>query len=91
MSAGETAAIALLELGMNSGLGSASAIATVPLADNAVPYNLVSTYSTCNICCISIYRYIHDDLHILELLDDSKPSKSGCQKTQSWEGSITAW
>ena len=43
MLAGGTAAIALLELGMNPGLGSASAIAAVPLADNAVPYNLVST------------------------------------------------
>ena len=43
MSSGGIAAIALLELGMNPGLGLASAIAAVPPADTAAPYNLVST------------------------------------------------
>ena len=43
MLAGGTAAIAMLELGMNPGLGSASAIAAVPPANTAVSYNLVST------------------------------------------------
>ena len=43
MSPGGTAAIALLELGMNPGLGLASAIATVPPADTVAPYNFVST------------------------------------------------
>ena len=80
MSAGGTAAIALLELDMNPGLGLVSAIAPVPPADTAAPYNLVSTYIACKICYIYSYRHIYDDLHIWELLDDSKPSKSGSKK-----------
>jgi hypothetical protein len=74
------AAIALLELVMNPGLGLASTTATVPPADIAVPYNLVSAQSTCKICYTYSYRHIYNDLHIPELLDDSKPSKSGCKK-----------